>query len=237
MSETTRSSGAGGRDSGAPRSKGQSVRTCCIYVATTVGLICAIASWGVGGTIISAVVVGMSTAVVASSMWGADGKSEVPRILRVTFAGALITPAAVGLIAVFKFAGVLVVVALAVTTPALTTKFPGRHAKGDPPARQPEPATPAVSATPSADGPADDAARELGSLDDQALCLAWRRSFRLLETAPSAAIRLAIVDQRQKYLDELQRRSPEGLTAWLASGARASGNPFPYVEDARRRAS
>ena len=76
MSETTRSSGAGGRDPGTSRSKGQSVRTCCIYLATTVGLVCAIASWGVGGTVISVVVVATTTAVVASSMWGADGRER-----------------------------------------------------------------------------------------------------------------------------------------------------------------
>jgi hypothetical protein len=230
VSETTRSSGTS-------RSKGQTFRICCIYLATTAGLVCAIASWGLGGTVISVVVVATATAVVASSVWGADGRSEVPRIVRVTFASGLITPAAVGLIAVFKVAGVLLVVALAATTPALTAKFPRGHRKEDPPAAQPEPVTPAVATASSAGGSPDDAARELDSLDDGALCLAWRRSFRLLETAPSTAIRLAVVQPRQKYLDELQRRSPEGLAAWLASGARASGNPLPYVEDARRRAS
>jgi hypothetical protein len=77
---------------------------------------------------------------------------------------------------------------------------------------------------------------ELRNLDDEALCLAWRRSFLLLDGARSAAERLAVVEQRQQYLDELHRRSPKGLAAWLASGARASGNPLPYVDDARRRA-
>jgi hypothetical protein len=169
-------------------------------------------------------------------MWGADGRSEVPRILRVTVATGLMTPAAVGLIATFKFAGVLLVAALAATTPVLTAKFSRGQAQGDPAEARFEPATPPGSAASPADTPADDPARELGSLDDAALCFAWRRSFRLLETARSAAERLSIVEQRQKYLDELQRRSPLGLAAWLASGARASGNPLPYVEDARRRA-
>jgi hypothetical protein len=79
-------------------------------------------------------------------------------------------------------------------------------------------------------------ARDLSSLDNDALCLAWRRSFLLLEAAHSAVDRLSIVEQRQKYLDELHRRSPQGLAAWLASGARASGNPLPYVSDRWRRA-
>jgi hypothetical protein len=150
----------------------------------------------------------------------------------------MMTPAAVGLIAVAKIAGVLVVVILAVTTPALTSLYQARRkAKGDRPVVRPEPTTPYESVTSLADGSAAAPAPELSSLGDEALCLAWRRSFRLLETATSAAERLTVVKKRQQYLDELQRRSPEGLAAWLASGARASGNPLPYVDDARRRAS
>jgi hypothetical protein len=146
-------------------------------------------------------------------------------------------PAAVGLIAVTKFAGVLVVLILVATSPAITSLVQGRRKQGNPPAApQAGPRVPTTqrSATPAA-VPAVPV-QELRSLDDQTLCLAWRRSFVLLEDAHSAVARLSVVEQRQQYLDELHRRSPEGIAAWLASGARASGNPFPYVEDARRRA-
>ena len=214
------------------------MRSCCVYLAATAGLLCAIASWGLGGVVISVVVVATATAVVASSVWGGDGRSAVRKIVRVSFAAGLITPAAVGLIAVFKFAGVLIVLALAVTTPALTSRVHARRqAKEGPPVARTESARSRAPVTPLADISAADPARELSSLDDAALCLAWRRSFRRLETAHSAAERLSIVEQRQRYLDELQRRSPQGLAAWLASGARASGNPLPYVDNARRRAS
>jgi hypothetical protein len=57
----------------------------------------------------------------------------------------------------------------------------------------------------------------------------------LLEGAATAGERLAVVEQRQRYLDELYRRSPDGLAAWFASGARASGDPLPYVDESRRR--
>jgi hypothetical protein len=236
VSETRRSTGADGP--GTSRSRSQSVRSCCVYLAATAGLLCAIASWGLGGVIISVVVVATATAVVASSVWGGDGPGAVRRIVRVTFAAGLITPAAVGLIAVFKFAGVLTVVALAVTTPALTSRIHARRqAQEGLPVARPESAGSRAPVTSLPDGSAADPARELSSLDDEALCLAWRRSFRRLETAHSAAERLCIVEQRQRYLDELQRRSPQGLAAWLASGARASGNPLPYVDKTRRRAS
>ena len=235
MGETTRSSG--GREPGTSRGKSQGVRSWCVYLATTTGLLCAIASWGLAAVLIGVVVVTLATAVVVSSAWGADGRPAVARIVRVTFAAGLMTPAAVGLIAVFAFAGVLLVLILVATTPGLIALIKARRdVKGDPAAAQPGPETWRVPTTSPADDPANEPARELGSLDDAALCLAWRRSFRLLETASSAAERVSIVEQRQQYLDELNRRSPEGLAAWLASGARASGNPLPYVDDARRRA-
>jgi hypothetical protein len=217
----------------------RSIRSCCVYLATTAGLLCVIASWGLRGAVGSAVLVAVAAATVASAVWAADGRRAVPRIARVALAAGLIAPAIMGLIAVFKFAGFLIVLILAVTTPALTSLLQARRrTKGHPSAVQPESTAPRVPATAGqlASGPAAGPARDLHSLDDEALCLAWRRSFVLLEAARSAAERMSVVEQRQQYLDELHRRSPEGLAAWLASGARASGNPLPYVGDARRRA-
>lgn len=63
------------------------------------------------------------------------------------------------------------------------------------------------------------------------LCQAWRRSFLLLDSASSTLERSRIVGCRQLYLDELERRCPSGLRAWLASGARAAGSPQRYVGD------
>ncbi|MEV0291454.1 hypothetical protein AB0H36_45640 [Kribbella sp. NPDC050820] len=67
-------------------------------------------------------------------------------------------------------------------------------------------------------------------LSDEELSLAWRASFPALQRATSPAQRLRIVAERQEYLDELERRSPRGLAAWLASGARAAGDPRPYLQ-------
>jgi hypothetical protein len=38
-----------------------------------------------------------------------------------------------------------------------------------------------------------------------------------------------VVAQRQVYLDEMERRSPSGLRAWLESGARAAGGPERFL--------
>ncbi|MEU4291645.1 hypothetical protein AB0E63_25740 [Kribbella sp. NPDC026596] len=66
-------------------------------------------------------------------------------------------------------------------------------------------------------------------LSDDALCLAWRASFSALQNATSPAQRLRIVEERQAYLDEIERRNRRGMATWLASGARAAGDPGPFV--------
>ena len=239
MSETTRPDGTDGTDPDTSRGMSRRVRSWCIYLATAAGLFCVITNWGLQWALTSMILVGVSTALVAATVWAEEGRRAVPRIARVAFAAGLIATAAVGLVVVCKLAGVLVVLMLAGTTPALTSLVRARRlARGGLPVVQPESATPDLPAPwgqPSLNSSAAEPVRELKSLDDDALCLAWRRSFLLLEQARSAMERLSIVEQRQKYLDELQQRSPEGIAAWLASGARASGNPFPYLTDRQRR--
>jgi hypothetical protein len=70
---------------------------------------------------------------------------------------------------------------------------------------------------------------EAAELSDDALCLAWRASFSALQRANSPAERLHIVEARLAYLEELERRNPPGVGAWLASGARAAGDPSKFV--------
>jgi hypothetical protein len=146
--------------------------------------------------------------------------------------------AAVGLIAEFEIAGLLIVALLGVSSPPLralirdrwrTHRSKRRHASTKPPL----PPMPEPDVTESAW--ADDL-EDLESLDDQALCLAWRRSFLVLQAAASTRARMIVVRQRERFLDELDRRSPQGLAAWMASGARAAGDPFPYLTGRRRRA-
>jgi hypothetical protein len=67
-------------------------------------------------------------------------------------------------------------------------------------------------------------------LSDRELCLEWRRSFVTLQAARSAGHLLRVVTQRQIYLDEMERRSPTALAAWLSSGARAAGGPERFLD-------
>lgn len=84
------------------------------------------------------------------------------------------------------------------------------------------------------DRPGLDLARELGQLTDDQLCRAWRRSFATLHGAGSTAQRLAAVELRQAYLDELERRCPEAVEAWLDAGGRAASGPEKFFRDAAR---
>lgn len=65
-------------------------------------------------------------------------------------------------------------------------------------------------------------------LDDEQLCLAWRRSFLLLERA-TGKDRVRIVELRREYLDELESRHPANFRSWLASGARAASDPSRFL--------
>jgi hypothetical protein len=62
-------------------------------------------------------------------------------------------------------------------------------------------------------------------LDDDALFRLWRRTFWQLEGQPTLDELADLVALRQTCLDELARRNPDALRAWLESGARASGGP------------
>ncbi|MGZ0147783.1 hypothetical protein ACXJJ3_12005 [Kribbella sp. WER1] len=76
------------------------------------------------------------------------------------------------------------------------------------------------------------ASEDLADLSDEALCLAWRASFPGLQRAGSAAEQLRVVEERRAYLDELDRRHPDRVAAWLASNPRAAGDPAKFVRNA-----
>jgi len=71
----------------------------------------------------------------------------------------------------------------------------------------------------------DDSVDRLG-IDE--LCRRWCATFHaVLHTDPSRAAR--IVGMRQVYLDEMERRDPAGLRAWLMSDPHAGGSPERFL--------
>jgi hypothetical protein len=81
-------------------------------------------------------------------------------------------------------------------------------------------------------GPATAASRrDVPERSTADLCRQWRESYDALRQARTDAQRLRIVVERQRCLDELDRRDPEGLQAWLASAASAAGDPTRFLKN------
>ncbi|OLT05637.1 hypothetical protein BJF90_00985 [Pseudonocardia sp. CNS-004] len=72
------------------------------------------------------------------------------------------------------------------------------------------------------------------ALSTAELCRAWRVSYLLLQGTRSLEQLEDTAELRQRYLDELANRDPEGFCRWLDDGARAAGDPSPYVNPSGR---
>lgn len=69
-------------------------------------------------------------------------------------------------------------------------------------------------------------------MTDAQLCRAWRASFTALQHSRHPTELTALVDARAGYLDEIERRHPDGFGRWMASGALAASDPGRYVSPA-----
>ena len=211
----------------------------CVHTAAVAGLLCGLVLWGwqsMLGLVVSFLVIA-SLAVVA--VWGGDEGHDLRQTATVSAYLTLGLTAGAGLVAATGGVGLLVIVVLAITSPHLDL---WRRVRGWMPPSRTTPYGPAAAWPPPDPGtgpgpaptPAAPAVEDLSTLDDTALVLAWRRSFVQLEAARSELERLTVVARRQQLLDELERRCPEGVARWLPSGARAQGNPQPYLAERRQ---
>ena len=192
------------------------------------------------------VLVAIMAGLVAASVRDEVSLAAVPSIVGCGLMSGLAGVAAVGLVAVLGLPGVLIVGAILVTWPRLTSSARSawravRDGTGvvrpDPERGTSVPPAPAVVAV--VEAPATLSPEDLAALDDVALCRAWRQSFAQLRAARggtghpvTVGVTVGvIVEQRRQYLDELQRRCPDGLADWLASGARASDDPLPFLRE------
>jgi len=227
-----------GRDPDRSVRWGHALWWCCAWVVTAAGLLCAHAEYGWALPVTLGSSVAILAAACATALWIEDGVGAVSRIVRLAVEAGVAAPAAVGLLAVFGLVGLVVIVLVAATWPGLAPLVRARWPRALP-AAEPWPSFASSGQAPGDEGVESvrrpDVPEELTALDDDELCLAWRRSFLLLNAAGSPGERLLLVEQRQRYLDELERRSPVGLASWLTSGARAPGNPLPHLRAHPRR--
>jgi hypothetical protein len=80
-------------------------------------------------------------------------------------------------------------------------------------------------------------AREVEGLADGELCRVWRGSYYALLEAGDAASAAQVVRVRQIYLAELDRRHPQAVNAWMASGPHPAGGPERFLQARRGRDS
>ena len=93
----------------------------------------------------------------------------------------------------------------------------------------PEPPVCPAPAAAELPGSAAPRALPVAGMATEELCLAWRRSYFLLLLAADLPARRLVVERRQDFLDEIERRDRSGFLRWLADGARAGGDPAPYL--------
>jgi hypothetical protein len=195
-------------------------------LTVALGLGCAVVVWGFWGPVASSAAFFLPGFLI--SLAAARGVRASLRAGSWTAMGLM---AAAGLLAALGWSGAFLLLMLVVTSPVAGLLL--RTARLEPPAEMavPEDAVALSDSTLLPDnqlpGVLDvDAVR---TLDDEALCHAWRRSFVRLESSRGADVRLEVVGLRQLYLDELVRRHPAEVQEWLSSGARAAGNPLPFL--------
>jgi hypothetical protein len=90
-------------------------------------------------------------------------------------------------------------------------------------------APPVETAQPASMNVSELATADVRSMGTRELVRDWRRSYVALEQASDSATKMALVQARQAFLDELERRNPDGLHEWLESGARAAGDPTKFM--------
>jgi hypothetical protein len=156
-------------------------------------------------------------------------RAQVPAAIR-TATGVSVT--VLGLVGLFAFSAALAWTTLAVYVGTVSLMA----TQGKPPSG----ARSGAVATPTDQTPSD-AADEMEptgivvthdlvrQMSDAELCRAWRRSYVSLQQARGPRVRALVVHTRQLLLDELERRYPAGLKAWLGSGARAAGAPDRFI--------
>jgi hypothetical protein len=166
------------------------------------------------GVIVLPLAVWMVLAVLAVPfglmlLLGSTERTQAQRLhaVKLTFAGYLVIVAAIVLVKFLGVGALLIFGLLAASSPSAVAWYGGRLG-----ARSPQKVAPDITST------------------DQ-LCRQWLHSYDALTAASTSQARLRIVMDRQRCLDELERRDPDGLRAWLASSASAGGDPRRFLSD------
>jgi hypothetical protein len=164
---------------------------------------------------ILAIVLALTAVAGRSAADKQAGTSPVGTLLR-TLSICLAVVAALGLGAVLRGGVVLLLLLVGASSPRALGWW------SRPLRRQLTPAAPLMPAPPPP-----------GTRSTSELCREWHETYLLLRQATKPTAQLRIVMARQRCLDELERRDPDGLHAWLASTASADGDPRRFLSKSR----
>lgn len=225
-----------------------------VALTGAVGVWASIHTWSVGGTVFIFMFAMVTAGCVRLLRTKEGDPPEWRPAARIGAGSASVALPALGLVACFGVAGLTVVALLAVSSPSVLSAA-GRRLRlyrhhEEALTRQPRgpghdaPIAARAESTASGSEAATVAAPALleapwmqrppQAMDDATLCFAWRTSYVALQKPWSLPLRLRIVQRRQEFLDEFERRNSGGLSAWLASGARAAGDPSRYIGHSER---
>ena len=192
------------------------LRGWCVVVALGVGL--AELEWS--ALVATALLVGVfaclatAAAMLPPSHGGLLGRRRWTSCLLVAGSVVALLAVASASSAVTLLVGLLAVVTLA---PVLALDRARRV-----PARQRPKAEP--------DAPERDLSFEgLDGLDGKQLCSLWRDLLQQLADQCTPAERAATVARRQACLEEIERRNPDAVRAWISAGARACDGPDRFL--------
>lgn len=199
----------------------------CVLVGSGVGL--AVLEWSplVTGVAVATASGCAALVVVSVSMTreAVDGEGGARGFAAVASASFLAGTGIVGLFAVasaFPTLALLLVLLTGLSCPPVVRMVRRRLALS-----RPTPATRVQAHLPAAAAPSPPVSTDgvVRRLSDGELCVLWRRTFWQLSSLRTPEAVLAIVLLRQALLDELARRNPAAVHAWIESGGRASGGP------------
>ena len=152
--------------------------------------------------------------VMDTNSWWADGKGHAPSLRHgVLAAGALV--AAVVAVEALAALGWLLLLAVVLSSPQVVSRVVDLRES-------------ATVAHDEVAPPPHRVDQSLAAMSTPDLVHAWRASFTLLTNAHTTAARAVLVARRGEYLEELERRDPDGIRRWLASGARAASDPSRF---------
>lgn len=70
--------------------------------------------------------------------------------------------------------------------------------------------------------------RKTADCSDDEILRAWQQSYAVLQQPLSPTTRMAVVNLRAAYLDELELRNPSGVSSWLASTPQPASDVSKY---------